>query len=67
MTITLNNQPLEVAEHATLQSIVTARIGERHAGIAVAVNNTVIARSQLAGHILQPNDSILIIKATQGG
>jgi sulfur carrier protein len=67
MTITINNQPLEVAEQATLQSIVTARLGERQSGFAVAVNNTVIARSQLERHILQPNDSILIIKATQGG
>lgn len=67
MTITLNDQPLEVAEQANLQSIITARLGERQAGIAVALNGTVIARSQLAAHILHPNDSILIIKATQGG
>lgn len=67
MTITINDQPLEIAEAITLQSVIALRLGDRQNGIAVAVNNMVIARSQREHYILQPNDSILIIKATQGG
>jgi sulfur carrier protein len=67
MTIILNNHQKEVAEQATLQSIVVAALGNKQNGIAVAVNNTVIAKADRENYILQPNDTILIIKATQGG
>jgi sulfur carrier protein len=67
MTIILNNHQKEVAEQATLQSIVVAALGNKQNGIAVAVNNTVIAKAERENYILQPNDTILIIKATQGG
>ncbi len=67
MKITINQQIEEVAEKASLQSIVFARLGEKQQGIAVAVNNTVIPRTDQAHYTLQENDNILIIKATQGG
>jgi sulfur carrier protein len=67
MTIILNNHQKEVAEEATLQSIVAAELGGKLNGIAVAVNYTVIPKADREKYILQPNDTILIIKATQGG
>ena len=67
MTIILNNNPKEVAEQATLESIVAAELGSKRNGIAVAVNNAVIPKTQHDSYIVQPNDAILIIKATQGG
>ncbi len=67
MKIKLNNKPIDVAEHVTLRSLVLAHTGNTQAGIAVAVNNTVIARAEHEGYLLQPNDSVLIIQATQGG
>lgn len=67
MTIILNNHQKEVAEKATLQSIVIAELGDKLNGIAVAVNNTVIAKAERENYVLQSNDNILIIKATQGG
>jgi sulfur carrier protein len=36
-------------------------------GVAVAVNDTVVPRSEWDRFQLKDNDSILIIKATQGG
>ncbi|MGI9526209.1 MAG: sulfur carrier protein ThiS [Weeksellaceae bacterium] len=36
-------------------------------GIAVAINRQVINRSLWRGTFLQENDSVIIIKATQGG
>lgn len=67
MTIILNNHPKEVAEATTLESIVNTELGSKRNGIAVGVNNTVIPKTQHDSYIVQPNDAILIIKATQGG
>lgn len=67
MNITLNNKPYDVAEQATLKSLVLAYAGETLAGVAVAVNNTVIARADYERYAVQPGDSVLIIQATQGG
>ncbi len=36
-------------------------------GIAIAVNQQVVSRSQWADFKLKENDEVLIIKATQGG
>ena len=35
-------------------------------GIAVAVNESVVPRSEWPPYILHPNDSVIIITATQG-
>lgn len=40
---------------------------ENSNGIAVAVNDTVIPKSQWNSFLLNDNDKILLIKATQGG
>lgn len=67
MEITVNNSSQEVTDHSTLYDLVHARLGDKQKGIAVAVNNTVIPKANWEGHLLKSNDSILIIKATQGG
>lgn len=67
MQITINNQVQEITAGTTLQQLVFARLGDKQNGIAVAVNQTVISRDNHASYTLQPNDTILIIKATQGG
>ena len=36
-------------------------------GIAVAVNNVVVAKNAWSGFELKENDKILVIKASQGG
>ena len=36
-------------------------------GIAVAVNNTLIPRSNWDNHYLAPDDEVVIIKAAYGG
>ncbi len=67
MQITINNQVQDIAAGTTLQEIVFAHAGEKQNGIAVAVNNAVISRLHHSSYTLQSNDTILIIKATQGG
>jgi sulfur carrier protein len=42
-------------------------IPKNKTGIAVAINNTVIPKSDWNSHPIQETDDILIISATQGG
>ena len=67
MTIFINQQVQEITDNATLSAVVFAQLGEKQAGIAVAVNQKVIPRAQHLDFILKEGDQILIIKATQGG
>lgn len=67
MEITLNNQKLIISEEETLQDLIIAQLGDKQNGIAIAVNNSVIPKKDWSLTHLNENDSILIIKATQGG
>lgn len=67
MEITFNNNKQEIQEQASVQIIINNLIGDKQKGIAVAVNETVVPRTKWDSYVLQPNDKILVIKATQGG
>ena len=67
MEITFNNRKYQIEEQSTVQAALNVWLGDRQQGIAVAVNDTIVPRSQWESHILQPEDNILVIKATQGG
>ncbi|MES2566820.1 MAG: sulfur carrier protein ThiS [Bacteroidota bacterium] len=67
MEITLNDKQHTVSENTTLYNLVFTQLGDKHKGIALAVNETVIPKSQWEHHFIKSNDHILIIKATQGG
>ena len=67
MDILINNQTHTITDNTSLQTIVNAQLGDKQKGVAVAVNDTVIPKLSWENHIIQSNDHILIIKATQGG
>ena len=67
MEIQLNNQPKEITPDFSIQQLLNDVVGEKQKGIAVAINNKVIPKTSWTQHIIQANDNILIIKATQGG
>ncbi len=67
MDITLNDKTYSVSENTSLYEIVFSQLGDKQKGVAVAVNDSVIPKSNWETHIIQSNDNILIIKATQGG
>jgi sulfur carrier protein len=67
MEITLNDIPHTINNSDSLYDIVFAQVGEKQNGVAVAINNTVIPKQNWHTTNLNPNDNILIIKATQGG
>lgn len=65
MHIFLNQQSKEIESYTVTQMLTELSI--QSAGIAIAVNQQVIPRSQWDSYVLAENDRITIIRATQGG
>ena len=63
----VNNQPQTVSENASVQSLAEELLGDKQKGVAIAVNDAVVTKTQWASTFLKANDNIIIIKATQGG
>lgn len=68
MELKINNQTKQFAtESLTVQALLDLEIPIKQNGIAVAINNSVIPKSNWNSHAIQETDDILIISATQGG
>lgn len=67
MEIQINDVLKTVPPESTLHDLVVSQHKEKTQGIAVAINEQVVPRTQWHETQIQPNDQILIIKATQGG
>ena len=66
MNITVNNNSQSIKDASSIEAIV-AQLEIDSKGIAIAVNQTVISKSEWDKTELKENDNITIIKATQGG
>lgn len=68
MELTINHQKKFFEQPpASLEQLLLSENLKQEKGIAVALNNQVVSQKEWASTSLQPNDSILIITATQGG
>ncbi|THF48806.1 sulfur carrier protein ThiS [Flavobacterium supellecticarium] len=68
MEITINNQPVTIPDDGlTVQDLLYRELSDKQNGIALAINNTVIPKTEWSNHYITENDHILIISATQGG
>ncbi|WP_353718189.1 sulfur carrier protein ThiS [Dyadobacter sp. 676] len=80
MEITINGQSREIAASCTLGQIVSelfpsgdhgtpANVADvsRVKGIAIAINQSVVPKSDWPTRLLSPNDHVTVITATQGG
>jgi len=68
MELKINNQINQFTAHSlTVQALLDLEIPEKQNGIALAINNTVIPKSDWNSYPIQETDDILIISATQGG
>ncbi len=67
MEIFVNNEALSITPQTTLETIILELQQLPSRGIAVAVNNAVVFRSQWATRTLTEGDRITVIKAAQGG
>ena len=66
MKIYLNGKENQI-NHSSLEALLVDRGLLKKNGIALAVNNQVIPRANWTKVVLENNDKILIITATQGG
>jgi len=67
MEITVNNQ-IHIIDHpCSVNQLITAVLQISATSIAVAVNETVVPKSDWLQHALQRGDRIILIKAIQGG
>ena len=68
MNITVNGEIKEVSPGLTLHQLLLAlEIDPSRPGIAVAINQEVILRTQWGDTEIQPESEIEIIRAAQGG
>ncbi len=67
MEVKVNNDIIQIANNTTIMSLLHQLRGDKLNGLAVALNETVVPRSQWEKTQLNQNDNILIIQATQGG
>lgn len=68
MELSLNQEKRHIdLETVTIKQLLDIEVSQKQKGIAVAVNNTVIPKSDWNSYHLNPNDQVLIISATQGG
>lgn len=66
MKVQVNNKEVEINPDATLVQL-TAQLELTVSGIAIAVNNRMIPRTEWESFSLHENDSVVIIKAACGG
>lgn len=66
MEITVNSE-IKTIQSELLSVLIKDMLGEKTKGIAVAINQNVIPKTDWEKTSLKANDNVLIIKATQGG
>jgi sulfur carrier protein len=67
MNILMNGESTQITQEITLLELLTQHHFADKIGIAVAVNQTVIPKTNWDAKTIKENDSILIISATKGG
>lgn len=67
MQLTVNNEKYEFPNEEKLNDVLKIFSVKANQGVAVAVNNNVVPKNEWQNFPMKENDSILIIKATQGG
>ncbi|WP_159466877.1 sulfur carrier protein ThiS [Dyadobacter sp. 3J3] len=67
MEISINQQRTEIPERFSVEQLLSSLFTDSTKGIALAVNQIIISKSDWPIHILNPDDKITLIKATQGG
>ncbi|MFP1623908.1 sulfur carrier protein ThiS [Streptomyces sp. 5K101] len=66
MNVSVNGETRELADRTTLDTVVAA-LTTAPSGVAAAVNEAVVPRSQWAGTRLGDGDRVEILTAVQGG
>ncbi|AQA11380.1 sulfur carrier protein ThiS [Streptomyces samsunensis] len=66
MTVSVNGEPREIPDGTTLDRLV-ATLTQAPSGVAAAVNETVVPRTQWSATPLGDGDRVEVLTAVQGG
>jgi sulfur carrier protein len=66
MKLTVNGEPREAPDGATVAQVVATVTGQT-AGVAAAINGEVVPRYAWPGTALQDGDQVEVVTAVQGG
>jgi len=67
MEITVNQQVYQITHNCNIQQLFGDVLQQPSQGLAIAINQSIIPKTQWESHFLKSGDQIIIIKATQGG
>ena len=67
MTILINNEQKAVPDGTTVNEVALTILQLNPAGMAIAVNETIVPKHLWEQTLLQENDRMLVIKACSGG
>ena len=67
MTIKINNQPQTLQKPLSIKQTLTKFNLWEETGIAVAINEVVIPKCDWESRLLEEEDEVLVVTATQGG
>ena len=67
MNILINGKPFKIEDDSNLITVLDKNQINNKFGIAIAVNNTVIPKTEWEKYIVKNNDNITIINAIFGG
>ncbi|AWK40447.1 sulfur carrier protein ThiS [Photorhabdus laumondii subsp. laumondii] len=66
MKITVNDQPMELMASLAIQQLLE-QLEQTQPGMALAINQTIIPRSEWNTHRINDGDNILLFQAIAGG
>ena len=67
MEISINQQRTEIPERSSVEQLLLSLFKDPTKGIAIAINQAIVPKTEWPVRILHPKDKITLIKATQGG
>ena len=67
MTVLLNNENYEIKDDTSILEFLNGLSQISLKGLAIAINNEVVPKTEWVSFILTENDKITLIRATQGG
>ncbi len=67
MEITINQQSYQLEQTCSIEELLTSLHPVETKGMAVAVNQAVVSKSNWHAYFLKSGDELTLIKATQGG
>ncbi|SMC86271.1 sulfur carrier protein ThiS [Pedobacter africanus] len=67
MDITVNHKTYVVDEACSVEQLLGLVLRQEAKGIAVAINQNIVAKTDWSVHTLRQGDQVILITATQGG